>query len=122
MDNFVYKNLSINKVIHNLDKKLVEKESYSQVDKKIKEQYNVLHKKGVFEMAISLRLSEADSMLFKKFAEMNGITVSELIRSSVMERIEDEYDLKVYKKAMQEFKKNPVTYSLEEVEKELNLK
>ena len=39
-----------------------------------------------------------------------------------MERIEDEYDLKVYKKAMQEFKKNPVTYSLEEVEKELNLK
>lgn len=73
-------------------------------------------------MAISLRLSETDLMLFKKFAEMNGITVSELIRSSVMERIEDEYDLKVYKKAMQEFKKNPVTYSLEEVEKELNLK
>lgn len=73
-------------------------------------------------MAISLRLSEADLMLFKKFAEMNGITVSELIRSSVMERIEDEYDLKIYKKAMQEFKKNPVTYSLEEVEKELNLK
>lgn len=73
-------------------------------------------------MAISLRLSETDSILFKKFAEMNGITVSELIRSSVMEKIEDEYDLKVYKKAMQEFKKNPVTYSLEEVEKELNLK
>lgn len=70
-------------------------------------------------MTISLRLSEADSMLFKKFAEMNGITVSELIRSSVMERIEDEYDLKVYKKAMQELKKNPITYSLEEVEKKL---
>lgn len=70
-------------------------------------------------MTISLRLSEADSILFKKFAEMKGITVSELIRSSVMERIEDEYDLKVYKKAMQEFKKNPVTYSLEEVEKKL---
>lgn len=70
-------------------------------------------------MTISLRLSKADSILIKKFAEMNRITVSELIRSSVMERIEDEYDLKVYKKAMQEFKKNPVTYSLEEVEKEL---
>ena len=70
-------------------------------------------------MTISLRLSEADTMLFKKFAEMNGITVSELIRNSVMERIEDEYDLKVYKKAMQEFKRSPVTYSLKEVEKEL---
>ena len=70
-------------------------------------------------MTISLRLSEADTMLFKKFAEMNGITVSELIRNSVMERIENEYDLKVYKKAMQEFKRSPVTYSLKEVEKEL---
>lgn len=70
-------------------------------------------------MTISLRLSKADSMLIKKFAEMNGITVSELIRRSVMERIEDEYDLKVYKKAMQEFKRNSVTYSLKEVEKEL---
>ena len=46
-------------------------------------------------MTISLRLSKADSMLIKKFAEMNGITVSELIRNSVMERIENEYDLKV---------------------------
>lgn len=35
MDKFVYKNLSINKVIHNLDKKLVEKRSYSQFDKVI---------------------------------------------------------------------------------------
>lgn len=70
-------------------------------------------------MTISLRLSKTDLMLFKKFAEINRITVSELIRSSVMERIEDEYDLKVYKKAMQEFKRNPVTYSLKEVEKEL---
>lgn len=70
-------------------------------------------------MTISLRLSKADSVLIKKFAEMNGITVSELIRNSVMERIENEYDLKVYKKAMQEFKRNPMTYSLKEVEKEL---
>ena len=45
MDKFVYKNLSINKVIHNLDKKLVEKRSYSQFDKKIKELYDVLRKK-----------------------------------------------------------------------------
>lgn len=70
-------------------------------------------------MTISLRLSKTDSMLIKKIAEMNGITVSELIRNSVMERIENEYDLKVYKKAMQEFKRNPMTYSLKEVEKEL---
>jgi len=73
-------------------------------------------------MTISLRLNDEDTVLFKKYAELNGITVSELLRQSVIERIEDEYDLNAYKEAMAEFKKNPVIYSLDEVEKELGLK
>lgn len=72
-------------------------------------------------MTISLRLNEADTMLFKKYAELNGITISELVRQSVIERIEDEYDLKAYEKAMAEYKVNPVTHSLDEVERELGL-
>ena len=72
-------------------------------------------------MTISLRLSEADTMLFKKYAELHGITISELVRRSVIERIEDEYDLKAFEEAMEEFKKNPVTYSHEEVWSELGL-
>lgn len=73
-------------------------------------------------MTISLRLNDEDTVLFKKYAELNGITVSELLRQSVIDRIEDEYDLNAYKEAMAEFKKNPVTYSIDEVEKELGLK
>lgn len=73
-------------------------------------------------MTISLRLSEADALLFKKYAELNGITLSELVRRSVLERIEDEYDLNAYEEAMAEFKANPVTCSLDEVEKELGLR
>lgn len=72
-------------------------------------------------MTISLRLSNEDTMLFKKYAEMNGISVSELVRQSVLERIEDEYDLKAYEQAIAEYKKNPITYSHEEVAKMLNL-
>ena len=63
----------------------------------------------------------ADSELVKAYAEMNGISVSELLRRSVMERIEDEFDLKAYEEAMAEYRKNPVTYSLEEVIEELDL-
>ncbi|MCD8048649.1 MAG: DUF6290 family protein, partial [Clostridia bacterium] len=70
-------------------------------------------------MTISLRLSEADSVLIKKYAEINKISVSELIRQSVMERIEDEYGLEAFDKAMEEYKENPVTYTLDEVEREL---
>ena len=39
-----------------------------------------------------------------------------------MERIEDEYDLRAYQKAMENFRKDPTTYSLDEVERELGLK
>lgn len=72
-------------------------------------------------MTISLRLNEADSMLFKKYAEMNGISVSELVRRSVLEHIEEEYDLQAYKEAIVEYRDNPIIYTLDEVEKELGL-
>ena len=72
-------------------------------------------------MTVSLRLNDSDSQLIKAYAEMNGISVSELLRRSVLERIEDEFDLKAYEKAMEEYRANPVTYSLEDVMKELEL-
>ena len=72
-------------------------------------------------MTISLRLNTADSELVKAYAEMYGISVSELLRRSVMERMEDEFDLKAYEEAMAEYKKNPVTFTLDEVIEELDL-
>lgn len=49
------------------------------------------------------------------------MTVSELVRKSVIERIEEELDLAAYEKALAEYKRNPVTYSMNEVEKDLGL-
>lgn len=72
-------------------------------------------------MAISLRLNEDDTNLIKAYAALNGISVSELVRRSVIERIEEEYDLKAYDEAMAEHKNNPVTYSHEEVARMLEL-
>lgn len=72
-------------------------------------------------MTISLRLNDEDTMLIKKYAELNCLSVSELIRQAVIEKIETEYDLEIFDKAMAEHEKNPVTYSLYEVEKELGL-
>lgn len=72
-------------------------------------------------MTISVRLNDEDSRLFKKYAELNNMTISELVRQAIMERIEDEYDLNVYYEAMEEFKKNPITYTHEEVKRMLEL-
>lgn len=72
-------------------------------------------------MTISLRLNDNDTQLIKKYAEINKISVSELIRQTVLEKIENEYDLEMFDKAMAEHKNDPVTYSLEQAERELGL-
>ncbi len=72
-------------------------------------------------MTFSLRLSNEDSMLIKKYAAVHNLSVSEVIRQSVLERIENEYDLDAFRKAMDEYNENPKTYSLDEMERELGL-
>ena len=72
-------------------------------------------------MTISVRLSDKDTELIKTYAKMNNISLSDLIRNAVLEKIEDEYDLECYKKTMEEYKKNPKTYTMNEVKEVLGL-
>lgn len=72
-------------------------------------------------MTISLRLEESEADIVKAYANMHGVSVSELLRKSVLEKIEDEYDLRAFEQALVEYKENPVTYSFEDVVKELGL-
>lgn len=72
-------------------------------------------------MAFSLRLSDREADLFRRYADMKGISVSELVRQSVLARIEDEVDLEAYDKAMAAYKANPVTYTHDEVKRMLEL-
>ena len=68
-------------------------------------------------MPISLRLKEAEEAYIRNFAKLKGVTVSDLVRQTVLERIEDEYDLQAYEEAMAEFEKDPVTISHEDLMK-----
>ena len=72
-------------------------------------------------MTISVRLSDRETELIKAYANINNISLSDLIRNAVLEKIENEYDLECYNKAIEEYKKNPKTYTLEEVKEELGL-
>lgn len=71
--------------------------------------------KGFDLMTISISLNEEDTKLIKAYAEMNNTTISDLIRNAIIEKIEDEYDLKCYEKAIEEYKKNSVTYTHEQI-------
>lgn len=72
-------------------------------------------------MVVSVRLSEQETSLIKDYAKLYNTSVSDIIRRSILERIEDELDLRAYEKAKAEYLADPVTYSLDEVAKELGI-
>lgn len=72
-------------------------------------------------MAISLRLTDEETTLIKKYADLKKMTVSDLIRQTMLERIEDEYDLTAFRKAIDDHESNPITYSHDDTKKMLEL-
>jgi len=47
---------------------------------------------------ISLRLNEKEDKLIRKYAELHNMDLSSFIRETVLEKIEDEYDLTLFHK------------------------
>ncbi|MBP9562909.1 MAG: ribbon-helix-helix protein, CopG family [Acetoanaerobium sp.] len=69
---------------------------------------------------ISIRCSSEDENLIKKFAAIKKQSVSEFLRQAALEKIEDEYDLKLVKDYLEK-KEKMSFYSADEVEKELGI-
>lgn len=72
-------------------------------------------------MTVAVHLNPRDARLFKKHAARFGMSLSDFAVLSMRERMADELDRQAYEEAMKEFRANPVTYTLDEVEKELGL-
>lgn len=47
---------------------------------------------------ISIRLSEKEDALIRKYAELHNMDLSSFVREAVMEKIEDDYDLTLFNK------------------------
>lgn len=71
---------------------------------------------------ISLRIPDEDLQVLKAYAKFHNKTLSEIIRSTMIEKIEDEYDLKVIEEYEKEKKAGTLkTYSHEELWSEFGL-
>lgn len=68
---------------------------------------------------ITLRINDDDNKLVRDYAKANNITISDLIRDSVLEKIEDDIDLKLYNQAMKDHEENPQDISFDEMMTEL---
>ena len=68
-------------------------------------------------MTISVELNDKDYRFIKRYADINNISITELFKQTVIEKIEDETDHKIYKESMSEHNNHPITFSHKEVKK-----
>ena len=66
-------------------------------------------------MKIELDLKPELLNSIKEIAKENGVTVSQWKKNALEETLEDATDLMIAKNAMEEYVRNPITYSLDEV-------
>lgn len=69
--------------------------------------------------SITLRISNDENKLIRDYAKTKNITISELMRESVLEKIESEIDLELYNQAIKEHKADPQDISFEKMMSEL---
>ena len=70
---------------------------------------------------INLNLSHEEFVLFNDFAKMKKTTIEELLKKTLFEKIEDEYDAMIAKEALFEFSVNPYTLTVKEIQEKYNL-
>lgn len=71
---------------------------------------------------ISLRVGEEEQELIEAYAKLQGVSVSELLRRAILEKIEEEFDVTLYDKAYKAYEESGrKTYTVEEARKELGL-
>ncbi len=67
----------------------------------------------------SFELDETDKKFLEAYAEETGESIGEMAKNVLLEHVEDIMDLRAADKAWEEYQANPVTYTLDEVEREI---
>lgn len=68
---------------------------------------------------MTLRVNESDATLIRRYAQSEGLSISEFIREAIFEKIEDEADLEELRQAIAE--DDGTRYTQDEVLRELGL-
>lgn len=57
-------------------------------------------------MAFSIRLTEQEKNIAESYARLHSVSLGEAFKQALFEKIEDEYDLEVFKEAHGEYEKS----------------
>ena len=70
----------------------------------------------------TIRFSDEESRLIKSYAQAQRRTVSDVIRLAILDQIEDEYDLGLFKQAKAEYEADSAFITHEEMMKKYGLR
>lgn len=73
-------------------------------------------------MSFSIRMSKEERQLADSYAKLHGVSLAEAMKTAFFEKIEEEYDLAIHNKALEDYKNNPKTYTLDEIKEIYNIK
>ena len=65
-------------------------------------------------------MTDDEKQLAIAYAKLQGMSLSEAIKKTYFDKIEEEYDVVAFDEALKEYKNNPKTYSLSEAKEEIN--
>mgnify|MGYP005961530443 CR=1 FL=1 len=80
-----------------------------------------MHNDVIQQVMYAVRFSPEEEALIESYRQLTGMTISEIIRSSTIQRIEDELDSDMIREALSEYRSNPKTFTFEEEMKRLGL-
>lgn len=66
---------------------------------------------------LTIRIDSKEKDMLSSYAKVYGLSSSEFARRSILEKIEDELDIKEWKASKEEFEADPETLSAEDIAK-----
>ena len=76
---------------------------------------------GRINMVILVKMNKEEKQVASAYAKRAGMSLNKAIKKAFFEKIEDEYDIAIADAALREYEKNPKTYTLQELTRELNI-
>lgn len=80
-----------------------------------------MHSDVIQQVMYAVWFSPEEEALIESYRQLTGMTTSEIIRSSTIQRIEDELNLDMIREALSEHRSDPKTFTFEEEMKRLGL-
>lgn len=69
----------------------------------------------------SIRFSKEEEKAINEYADFTNKSFSDVVKSAILEKLEDEYDIRIADKAYEDYERDLITYTHEEVLNELGL-